>query len=92
MPVRRELDVLRLAPSREGEAAHIGLSGYVDLDQLGAELARGDEVGAVGGEIHVVDAETRNVERVDECHRVRIAEVEALESFCDDDGELAIRA
>ena len=48
----------------------------VDLHQLCGELAAGDEVAAIGTEVHVVDAGARDVEPVAEGKCVRVTEVE----------------
>ncbi len=90
--VRRELDVLgRARTALEHERVDHPLRAQVDLDHPPGELAAGERVAAVGGEVHVVDpAAVRHVERVDEPHRGRIAEVEALEGLGDDDGVAAV--
>ena len=52
---------------------------------LPGELAAGEQVAAVGGEVHVVDATHGTVQRLVQRHRVRIAEVEPLQALGDDD-------
>ena len=64
----------------------------VDLRDGAGEFAGEDREAAVDREIGVVDAATvRNVERVLHLHRLRVAEIEALVGFGDDDGRFAIR-
>src|SRR6476620_4438899 len=58
-----QLDVLR-TPAWQMQVAHDLQRVEVDLDQLCGELAAGDEVAAVGAEVHVVDARARDVESV----------------------------
>src|SRR4051794_22239057 len=68
---RVELDVLR-TPTRQMQVAHDLQCVQVDLHQLCRELAAGDEVAAVGTEVHVVDARARDAEPVAEGKRVRV--------------------
>src|SRR3954468_22218866 len=86
---RVELDVLR-TPTRQMQVAHDLQRVQVDLHQLCGELAAGDEVAAVGTEVHVVDAGARHVEPVADGERVRVAEVEMALRLGDDDGPPAV--
>ena len=60
--VRRELHVLRHPNGavRQLEDPGHALAGDVDLDHLAGELAAGDQVATVGGEVEVVDTDARD--------------------------------
>ena len=71
-------------------AQHLAVD-EIDLGDGAGELAGEDRVTAVDREIRVIDARAaRHVDRVLELHRLRIAEVEPLHRFGDDDRRFAV--
>jgi hypothetical protein len=82
-----DANVLRHAVFREPQIAqHLAID-HIDLDQpAAAEFAGEDRIAPIDREIGVVDAgAARCGERLLQRHRVRVAEVEALSRFGDDD-------
>ncbi|MEJ7716868.1 MAG: hypothetical protein WKF31_02485 [Thermoleophilaceae bacterium] len=63
----------------------------VDEEEGPVELAAHDGAPSVRAEVHVVDAEAPDAERLLELPRLRIAEVEALEALGDDDRRSSVR-
>ena len=60
---------------------HDSLLRDVDLDEVAGELAAGEQVAAVGGEVDVVDAAAGYGQGVVQAHGMGLAEVEAGEPF-----------
>src|SRR5205807_2050648 len=89
--VGAEADVLRHGRGPEGEPAQRSEGLGVELQQIAGELAAGDEVAAVGGEVGVVDAPAGHVDRAPQRHGVRVAYVEPVAAFRHDEGRPAVR-
>src|SRR5207253_11448732 len=90
--VRREADVLGHAP-RAGklEDAEDAVGGRFDLDELAGELAGGDEVAAVGGEVGVVHAFAGDRDRRPQGHGDRVAKVDPFPRLGHHHGGAAVR-
>ena len=83
-PVRRRADVLghrarAQAIGVEQQIADHPARGDIELQHLARKLARRKRVPPVGGELHVVHALALHRHRLDQGHRVRVAEVEPPE-------------
>jgi acyl-CoA synthetase (AMP-forming)/AMP-acid ligase II len=101
-PVGGQPNILRHAVSptgRHGRGGHGHAEGVprddspradVDPDDRPAELAAAERVVAVGGEVQVVDARRRDVHRVPQLHRVRVAEVDPVQRLGHHHGVLAV--
>src|SRR4029077_2841261 len=92
LAVRTDANVLRRAALRDLQVADYGPRDEVDLDQAAGEFAREDRVTAVDREIRMIDAAAlarrdRRLQR----HRRRVAEIEALVRFGNDDRRASIR-
>src|SRR5262249_31414530 len=80
-----QLDVLRRG-ARQVQVAGHPQRVQVDPDQAARVFAAGDQVGAGGGEVDVVDARATNADPVLEGEGVRVAEVQVLAGLGHDDG------
>src|SRR5262249_29924114 len=85
--VGRDAHVLGHAAAAVGQVQHAdhALAGNIDLDQLAGELAARDQVGAVDGKVHVIDARAGQLDGAVQRKGVRVAEVESVQPLGDDD-------